>query len=811
MFERGATTAAYPQHRDIQGTPTAEKRESDRRMLHDFWHGVVTARRRRRFAWTSCLTIALGIGAATTIFAVVDGVLLRPLPYPEADRIVSIRELRGTEFAGRTPPGRLEDWRQASTTITAIGGWYSGSLSGRVGTNPIRMISATVSPGFFEVARVAPSRGRTFTSDEERSGGPTAAVISAALARRLSIEPGAAIESDGQTYTVVGVMPDTFALPSRSTEVWLPKQARLGLLAIRRARNYNVFARVGEGLTPQQVSSDLAAIQQRLGDRYPDTDAGLTLDVAPFKDRVVGTTAGGIWPIFAAACLILLITCVNVGCLLTAAMAEREVEIGARLALGATRGTLMRQLFGESMAYAVVGGVAGAAVAAGALPLLRNSLPDVPRIEEVGWYGHTALAVAVQVAIAALTFAVLSTARLHAVTLRASERGVVGGGGMTRGLVVAQLALATILVMAAIGFTQTFRQLQDVPLGFDPEHVLTLRISASAASESPEQTALRHTRAAEAMARVPGVTTVAVSADMPGVDRVAAQEFRVASSDRRGSALVRAVSPDYFRTMHIPFELGATCAASADPLAPFQAIVNQTFARRFLSGRDATVQSLIVGAGNVPSIRVVGVVRDVREQGYDVPVEPTIYTCGPMRFWAEPYYLARTNGDAAALTSGLRGALAAAEPGGAIFGVAAATDVLSETLSTQRLQAWLVGLFAAISLLLAAAGVYGVLSYSVSLKRSEIGLRMAIGATRADIWGGTMGVAAQWCAAGLAVGWAATALLAALVSATIAGAVTAAPGTFIVAAFVLTTSCLVASAVPALRASLVSPAELLRR
>src|SRR5688572_14539415 len=185
MFERSATTAACPQHRDIQGTPTAARQESDMRMLHDFWRGVVTARRRRRFAWTSCLTIALGIGATTTIFAVVDGVLLRPLPYPEAHRIVSIRELRGTEFAGRTPPGRLEDWRQTSHTITAIGGWYSGSISGRVGTNPIRMISATVSPGFFDVARVAPSRGRTFTPDEERSDGPTAAVVSAALARRL--------------------------------------------------------------------------------------------------------------------------------------------------------------------------------------------------------------------------------------------------------------------------------------------------------------------------------------------------------------------------------------------------------------------------------------------------------------------------------------------------------------------------------------------------------------------------------------------------------------------------------------------------
>jgi putative ABC transport system permease protein len=734
-------------------------------------------------------------------------VLLRPLPYPDADRIVSIREFRGTEFAGRTPPGRLEDWRQSSR---AIGGWYSGSLSGRVGTTPVRLISATVSPGFFEVAGVAPSRGRTFTPDEERSGGPTAAVISAALARRRSIEPGAVIGSDGQAYTVVGIMPDAFALPSRSTEIWLPKQARPALLGIRRARNYNVFARAREGATPQQVASDLTATQQRLGERYPDTDAGVTLDVAPFKDRVVGTTADGIWPIFAAACLILLITCVNVGCLLTAAMAEREVEMGARLALGATRRTLMRQILGESMAYAVAGGVAGAALAAGALPLLRNALPDVPRIEEVGWHGRTAPVVAIQTTIAALTFAVLSTTRLRAVSLRASERRGVGGG-MTRGLVVAQLAVATILVMAAIGFTQTFRQLQDVPLGFDPEQVLTLRISASAANESPEQTAMRHARAVEAMARVPGVTTVAVSADMPGVDRVSAQEFRVASSDERGSALIRAVSSGYFGTLHIPFERGATCAASADPLAPFQAIVNETFARRFLSGRDATVQSLIVGAGNVQSIRVVGVVRDVREQGYDVPVEPTIYTCGPMRFWAEPYYLARTNGDAAALAAGFRAALAAAEPTGAIFGVATATDVLSETLSTQRLRAWLVGLFAAISLVLAAAGVYGVLSYAVSLKRSEIGLRMAMGATHANIWAGTMGVAARWCAAGLTIGWAASVLVAAVASATIAGAVTAAPGTFVLAAVVLTASCLGASAVPALRASLVSPAELLRR
>ena len=454
--------------------------------LHDLWHGVVTARRRRRFAWTSCLTVALGIGAATTVFAVVDGVLLRPLPYPQADQIVSIREMRGTQFAGRTPPGRLEDWRQANRTLSAIGGWYSGSLSGLVGANPVRIISAVVSPGFFEVAGVAPARGRTLAADEERAGGPAAAVISASLARRLSLEPGAVIGAEGVAYTVVGVMPHTFAVPSRSTEIWLPKQARPALIGIRRARNYNVVARVREGVTLRQAAADLGAIQQQLGAQYPDTDAGLTLDVSAFKGRVVGTAADRIWPIFAAACLILLVTCVNVGCLLVAAMPERRTEFGARLALGATRGMLVRQLLGESTTYALVGGVADAALAAVTLPLLRQALPDVPRIDEVRWYGTTTLAVAAQVAIAALTFAAFPAARLRSVTLYAAARTAVSGG-MPRGLVVAQLALATVLVMAAIAFTQTFRQLQGVPLGFDPADVLTLRVSASAESDSPSK------------------------------------------------------------------------------------------------------------------------------------------------------------------------------------------------------------------------------------------------------------------------------------------------------------------------------------
>ena len=312
------------------------------------------------------------------------------------------------------------------------------------------------------------------------------------------------------------------------------------------------------------------------------------------------------------------------------------------------------------------------------------------------------------------------------------------------------------------------------------------------------------------MARVPGVTAVAASADMPGVDRVSAQEFRVAGSDQRGSALLRAVSPAYFRTLRIAVEQGTTCADSTDTLAPFQAIVNRTFARRFLPGRDATLQSVIVGSGNVQPIRVIGVVQDVREQGYDVPIEPVIYTCGPMRFWAEPYYLVRAGGDAAALTPSLRGALAAVHPGGALFGVAMATDLLADTLSTQRLQTWLVGLFATISLILASAGLYGVLSYGVALKRSEIGLRMAIGATRADVWGGAIGVAIRWCAAGLAVGWLATAMVSTIASATIGGVLTVAPGVFGLTALVLTVSCLAASALPARRASLISPAELLR-
>ena len=764
------------------------------------------------FGIITSMVVAVGIAATTSIFALVDAVLLRPLPYPRADRIVSIRELRDGEFAGRTSPGRLEDWRQRSHAIAALGGYYIDNFSGDVNGTPVRLSGAVVSPGFFEVLGLAPVAGRTFLADEEEAGGPRAAVIAARLAHRLGVAPGSVLRMGGEQYTVVGVMPASLAVPLPSSELWIPKQARTTLLQVRQARNYDVIARARDGVAPSQVAAELNAIQRELGRLYPATDAGIHLDIIPLKERVIGGSSASLWPLFAAALLILVVTTANTSCLMVAATPVRERDVRTRAALGATHQDMRRLFARESLWLVGPGALAGALGAAAALPVLRESLPDVPRIAELAWHRETTAAVIAQAALMTAIFAIIPVVWMRRRLFRNSlvtRRGT-STDGASRVLVIGQLALATLLVVSAAGLIQTLLNLQRVPLGFDPEGVVALRVSASYNDNTPDQTAARQLRLAQALAQVPGVESVAASADMPGVDVLSSPPFHVVGASVTGTAVVRAVTARYFQALHIPIEQGHSCAEAVDPAAPPVALVNRSFVRRFFEGRSPLGLALTLGANDAEALHITGVVANAREQGYAANVEPTVYRCGPLRFWAEPYYLVRTAESAQAMIPALRAAAASAEPSRAVFGVAPAEDVLAQTLARPRVQALLIGSFAAEALLLAARGLYGVLAYLVSLKRPEFGVRLALGARGRDVAAQIAWRAVRWAAAGIAIGYVLTRGASPVLSRLVYGVSPVDGITVVLTAGVLLVSALCAASVPAWRASRIDPAELLR-
>jgi len=770
--------------------------------------------RQRSFGLIAIIVMAIGVATTTAIFAVVDAVLLRPLPYPDSERLVSIREMRGAEFAGRTSPGRLEDWRQRTRTLDAIAGVYVDNFSMEIAGAPARLSGAVVSPGFFQVIGSAPVAGRTFLLEEEQAGGPRAAVISERLSRRMRVNTGSVMRLGPDVYTVVGVVAASVAVPLPATEVWIAKQARPELLRVRRARNYNVIARVRAGASPAQVTSDLDAIQRDLGRLYPATDADLRIEVTPLKDRIVGGSPSTLWPLLGAAVLTLIVACANITCLLIAGMPLRESDMRTRVALGARWRHLWRLLIQEAVIVGGVGAIVGAALAGVGLILLRRELADFPRLSELTWHLDTTAGVLLQFVLMTVIFAAVPGIWMRRRLARAVApvRAIATAHRTSRALLVFQFALATLLVASAMVLTNALLRQQRMSLGFDVTNLTSLRVSASSNEGSPVQFATRQIRISDALGRIPGVEHVAASADMPGVDAVTSQPFRLLATDVADTALVRPITGSYFSALRIVLEKGTSCVDSANPSAPAVVIVNHAFVHRFLAGRDPLGMAVDVAGygGNPNGLPIVGIAADVREQGYASDIEPIVYVCGPMRFWAEPYYLVRSAVPADSMVTALRAAAAAAEPSRAVFAAAPVSDVLADTLARPRFQAGLMGAFAVVALILAAAGLYGVLAYVVALRRAEIGVRLAIGARRADVATHVIGDAVRWAAAGLVIGLALVGTATPLLSRAVYDHRSTDAGAVALTAAVLLVAAVCASAAPAVRASRVNPAELMR-
>jgi predicted permease len=778
------------------------------------------------FSITVILTLTLGIGANSAVFSAIDAILLRPLPFPNGNELMLLRQFDRTaknNSASFVAPSRLEDWNRLNTTFQAISGWYTEDASEVSGALPERVTEALVAPRFLEVWGVAPALGRDFTPAEERYGGPDAVLISDSYWRhRFHADPnvvGKTLRVEKWSYTIIGVLPASFLFPDRGVEMWTPSPADAPIAQDRRSTWFKVIGRLKPGVTVAQARANLAGVQAQLGRQYPLTDRNLAVEVESLKENTVAGPRRSLWVLFGSVSLLLLIACINIAALLLARTTDREREISVRFALGASRASVIAQLLTECFVLALAGSLLGIFVAAAGSHALRILAKSLPRVEEIAldW----------RIVLYTLGCAVLATLLCGLLpALRGTRRGIAGDLAhssrtqvSTRNplqwtLVGVQVALAVVLLVGAGLLLRSFQELGRVSPGFDPTHVLTLQISGNW-GETADMKGLtrRIDTALEDLRAVPGVIGAATSATLPGIVSDSRTELKLtegrAETEGKIVADSRFVSNGYFEAMKIPILAGEGCRESANYYGTV--IVNRSFAGAYLNGAQALGHHLqLVSSQFLPSpAEITGIVGDAREQGLNRAPAPTVYWCvsAPTPF---PNFLIRTQGNPMAMAETLRRKIHQIDPARSVFGISPLEEHLSDSFSENRLRTILLSLFALTAVSLACIGLYGTLSYLVAMRRREVGLRLALGALRGQIvaqflWKGFV-ISLSGCAAGLCLAIAFAHVLAGMLY----GVSTADAETLFSVVMLITAVAAISSFGPALRAARVEPMDVLR-
>lgn len=798
-------------------------------LLRDVRYAVRVLTRSPGFAIASVLTLAAGIGANGAAFSVIDAVLLRPLPFPHGERLVQVLQTQRDAETTPVAPARLEDWNDGRSALEGITGYYAQDVTVRNAEPPERVRGAFVAPRFFDVLGVGPALGRSFTADDHRAVGETPVVLSERYWReRFGADRtvlGKTLRVGSGSHPIVGVMPASFAFPDRDIAAWFPLPVvDTALVPGTNPRSYTWYtavARLRPGATLQRARADLALVQARLAQRYPDTDRDIGVRAVPLKDTVVGDVRGSLWLVFGAVSALLLVACTNVAALMLARAARRRREVAIRFSLGASRAALVRQVLVEAAVLAVAGVALGVLLAAGALAALRRLAPDLPRLAEVRLDAPVLL-----YTLGAAVVAMLLAGLLPAL------RGTRGDGGLARGrgaevsprhalqwgLVGAQVAVSVALLAGAGLLLRSFEALSRVDPGFDPAHVLTFTISGNYGETADfDRLVQRIDNTLDALRALPGVDAAATAVFLPGVPGRFAQQFHLEGQRNVGetpmSAESRAVSRGYFETLRIPLLAGRLCrgTAKAPRSGDAEVMVNRRFAQLYLAGRSAVGLRLggLDFAAGPGSARIAGVVGDARETGLDRPPVPVVYLC----FSAgspTPSFLLRTSGDPEALLPAVRAKIQALEPLRSVYATAPLERRIETAYAQNRARTVLVGMLAAAAFSLACLGVYGTLSYVASLRRREVALRVALGASAASVVAqfllGVLRVVGGACFAGVMAALPFTRTL----SDMLYGVSPSDPVTLVgVVALVLIVACL-AALVPALRASRLEPMRVLR-
>ncbi len=804
-------------------------------LLQDLRYAARLLARQPGFTLVAVLTLALGIGANTALFSIVNGVLLRPLPYPEPERLVWFHETQPALSQAPFSAADFLDYRIQNQSFEniAAGRPLNYNLTGA--GQPERVRGAVVTSNFFSLLGVAPGLGRAFLAEEGRAGTPRVAVLRYGFWQsRFGGDPallGKTIRLNDEPVTVVGVMPAGFTF-YQGVDLWLNPRNVVpevfpnftGELLTNRNMHYlNVLGRLKPSWTLAAAQADIDAIVKRLQQQY-SSNAGHGVRLVSLHEQATGEVRPALLVLLAAVGVVLLIACANVANLLLARSTARQREIAVRAALGASRRRVMRQLLTESLLLSLLGGLLGLLLSFWGTDLLLALSPQgMPRAESIRvdlWVLAFAagtslltgvvfgLAPALQVSHPRLTDSLKEGGR--------SDSASAGRSRLRSLLVIAEVALSLVLLIGAGLLLKSFVHLLEVRAGFDPENLMTMWVSFSAQKYSPPGRTAEFTRALlERLKSLPGVEGVTVSNDLPleGEDTTTYPELEGRPEPPPADRILtgwHAVGPQFFSTLGIPLLKGRAITESDTEGAPRVVIVNQTAARRLWPGEDPIGKRLRLGDRSDPWSEVVGVVGDVKHNGLDAEFAADAYTPFLQVPWPYMAVILKTRADPETLVAAVRREALALDPDQPVFGLRPMAQVLAETVAPRRATMTLTGLFAALALLLAAVGLYGVMAYLVTQRTHEIGIRMALGAQPADIFRLVVGQGLTLIVAGVGVGLAASLAATRVLARLLFGVTPTDPATFVAVTALLAAVALAACYLPARRATRVDPMVALR-
>lgn len=797
--------------------------------MRDLRYALRTLARNPGFACVSILALALGVGANSAIFTVVQSVLLRPLPFRRSDELIVVRErnLKAGFPQFSLSPGNYVDYRDHNHTLSGFTAFSRLGVNLSGGAEPERLRGARVTNEFFHVLGVQPSVGRAFTAAEGQFGAQKVVILSDGLWQRrfggAKDVLGRQLKMNEELYTVVGVMPPDFSFPARA-EIWTPLALNAQNWQQRGGHYLSGVARLKLGTSLAAAEADLNSIAARAEKAYPNSNTGWDTTSTGLQESMVGKIRPLVMTLMAAVGFVLLIACVNLANLLLSRSAARRREIGIRNALGAGRGRLIRQLLTESVLLSGLGAALGLLLAWGGTRLLVNLNPNIlPRAKEISLDASVVL---FTIAIAGLTgilFGLAPAIHMAKTDLAAAFRE--GGRGNSIGfrrntlrsvLVIGEVALALVLLCGAGLLMRSFYHLQSMDPGFDPHDVLTFRTNLPGAKyKTDEQQEAFYTRALDRIRALPGVTVAG-----------AAQIFPLAGDDyiltfvqvgkppvpvgNQPSAAFYSATPGYFGALRIPIKAGRDFTARDNAAAPPVAIISESMARQFYANENPLGQRLQIGGGDDKPAEIVGIAGDVRDNELESKGRAAMYRPAAQAPFGSMYFGVRTERDPAAAIAGVRAAIREMDAELPLDAVGTVDALVETSLSQRRFAMLLMGIFAGLALVLAMVGIYGVMAYSVTQATQEIGIRMALGAGRGDVVRMVLGYGALLMSAGIVAGVAASLGAGRLLASQLFEVKSYDPVTYALVGSVLIATALAACLIPAFRAMRVDPVIALR-
>lgn len=810
--------------------------------LQDLRHALRGLLQRPAFALLAVAVVALGIGAATAMFGVLDTLLIRSLPYDDADRIVTVWEENAKSGIERddVAPANFFDWREQAHSFEAIAALDPWSLDLTGGEHPEVVFASRVTEGFFQALGTRALHGRTFVPEEFRAGGRKVVVLSHSLwQRRFGADPaliGQALPLDGEPHTVIGVLPRSFdphlSPTVRDREAWIPLVLQGWEAHERGSRWWNVVAQLRPDVSLAEARAEMDAISTRLAHDFPATNQGIRANLVPLREHLAGGARRALLVLQGAVGLLFAIACANLAGLFLARGTEREGEFAIRATLGAGRWRLVRQLLAESGLIALIGGALGVAVAYWAVGLIAALAPaDVPRLDEVRVDGRILLFTLGLSGLTALVAGIVPSFRLSQPDLQASlKQGRAGAAGaadqrLRSAMVVAQIALCVVLAAGAGLLARSFVRLLGVDPGFDRENVAAVQVFRYVDGETPQQRREFFRQAVARIEALPGVRSAAAVSALPFIEANIniQQPFLVAGRPQpreheAPNAFVAFATPEYFRTMGIPLLEGREIEPTDDASAPPVAVVTDALRRRHWPGESPVGQRIrALGGGDSDRyaddsswIEIVGVVGTVRHDGLDREPRPEVFLPHAQSSMGSMTFVARAEVDAATLLDPMQEVVWALDPLQTIYRSATLEELVSKSVAARRFNLWLLGTFATIALTLAVIGIYGVVSYSTRRRLHEFGVRMALGAQARDVLRQAMGRGVRLAGLGVLVGVAGAVGLTRALRSLLFGVSALDPITFVGVALLLLVVALTATWLPARRATRVDPTIALR-